>query len=113
MHEMSLCESILDIIRDHALRDRFSRVRRISLEIGPLSSVEPEALRFGFDVVMRGTLAEGAALVIETPEAPAFCPCCLETVTIRHRLDACPNCGSDGLQMTGGQELRIREMEVI
>ncbi|NJM83829.1 MAG: hydrogenase maturation nickel metallochaperone HypA [Tabrizicola sp.] len=113
MHEMSLCESILDIIRDRAGQDRFSRVTRVCLEVGPLSSVEPEALRFGFDVVMRGSLAEGAALEIETPEATAFCVACLSSVPVRNRLDPCPACGSADLQITGGDDLRIRQLEVI
>jgi hydrogenase nickel incorporation protein HypA/HybF len=64
MHEISLCESILDIINERAAQDRFSKVKRVRLEVGPFSSVEPEALRFGFDVVMRGSVAEGAKLEI-------------------------------------------------
>ena len=67
MHEMSLCESLLDLLKTEAETAHFDRVKRITLEIGPLSSVEPEALRFGFDVVMRGTLADGAKLDIVMP----------------------------------------------
>ena len=59
MHEMSLCESILDILKAQAAKDSFTRVKRVAVDIGPLSCVEPEALKFGFDVVMRGSLAEG------------------------------------------------------
>ena len=113
MHEMSLCESILDIIKDRADLDRFTRVKRVCVEVGPFSSVEPEALRFGFDVVMRGSVAEGATLDIETPEAVAFCLACLQDVMVRHRLDVCPNCGESALQIRNGEELRIRELEVI
>ena len=113
MHEMSLCESILDIIKDRAAQDHFSQVRRVCLQVGPFSCVEPEALRFGFDVVMRGSVAEGARLEIETPEASAFCLACFETVVVRYRLDVCPNCGASELQIKSGEELRIRELEVI
>jgi len=113
MHEISLCESILDIINERAAQDRFSKVKRVRLEVGPFSSVEPEALRFGFDVVMRGSVAEGAKLEIEAPEATAFCLACFQTVPVRHRLDVCSNCGANALQMKSGEELRIRELEVI
>jgi hydrogenase nickel incorporation protein HypA/HybF len=113
MHEMSLCESILDIIKDRAAEDHFTKVTRVCLEVGPFSSVEPEALRFGFDVVMRGSIADGAQLEIETPDGTAFCMTCLETVSIRHRLDLCPNCGSGALQMKSGEELRITALEVV
>ena len=64
MHEMALCQSVIDIIEEEAKRHAFSHVRGIWLEIGALSPVDPEALRFGFDVVSRNTLADGAHLEI-------------------------------------------------
>ena len=76
MHEMSLCENLRTIIEEQAARENFARVRRVKLEVGPLSCVEPDALRFGFDVVMRGSVAEGAELEIATGEAMALCLGC-------------------------------------
>ena len=112
MHEMSICESILGLIRDQAQSQNFSKVERVCLEIGPLSGVEIEALKFGFDVVMRDTLADGARLeIIETP-GTAWCMPCGQSVAIEQRFDACPLCGSHQLQVTGGDELRIKELEV-
>ncbi|MEM5582767.1 hydrogenase maturation nickel metallochaperone HypA [Roseibium sp. AS2] len=113
MHEMSLCESILDILKDRAARDSFTRVKRVSVDIGPLSCVEPEALRFGFDVVMKGSLAEGAALEISRPPAEALCLSCFRTVPVKERFDTCPECGSEALQVVSGEELKIRELEVV
>lgn len=112
MHEMSLCESLLDLLKSEAETSHFDRVTRITLEIGPLSSVEPEALRFGFDVVMRGTLADGAKLDIVMPPAQARCLACFELVTVTSRLDPCPRCGGTELQISGGDALRIKELEV-
>ncbi len=67
MHEMALCESILELIEEQARAQRFTRVSAVALEVGRLAAVEIEALRFGFDVVMRGSLAEKARLeIIET-----------------------------------------------
>ncbi|MBD1545467.1 hydrogenase maturation nickel metallochaperone HypA [Roseibium aggregatum] len=112
MHEMSICESILGLLRDQAQAQDFSKVERVCLEIGPLSGVEIEALKFGFDVVMRDTLADGARLeIIETP-GTAWCMPCGQSVAIEERFDACPLCGSHQLQVTGGEELRIKELEV-
>jgi hydrogenase nickel incorporation protein HypA/HybF len=113
MHEMSLCESILDILKAQAVADRFSRVKRVRVDIGPLSCVEPEALRFGFDVVMKGSLAEGAVLEIARPPAEALCLSCFRTVPVKERFDSCPECGSEALQVTSGEELKIRELEVV
>jgi len=112
MHEMSLCENILEILTEQAKEQAFSKVDLVRLEVGPLSGVEVDALRFGFDVVMRGSLAEEAKLEIVCPEATAWCLPCGETVPISERYDPCPKCGSHQLQITSGGELRIKEMEV-
>lgn len=112
MHEMSICESILGLLRDQAQSQNFSKVERVCLEIGPLSGVEIEALKFGFDVVMRDTLADGARLEIIETAGTAWCMPCGHSVTIKQRFDACPDCGSHQLQVTGGEELRIKELEV-
>ena len=62
MHEMSLAEGIRGIVEDQAKSRGFGRVTRMRLEIGRFAGVEKEALAFAFDVVMRGSPAEGAAL---------------------------------------------------
>lgn len=112
MHEMALCESIRSTLEEQSRLQDFSRVARVRLEIGPLSGVEVEALRFGFDVVMLGSVAEGAVLeIIECP-AEAWCLECAELVAIKSRYDPCSKCGSHQLQVTAGEELRIKELEV-
>lgn len=113
MHEMSLCENILEILKEQADKDHFTKVNRVCVEIGPLSCVEPEALKFGFDVVMKGSLAEGAILEISTPPAEALCLTCFSTVPVRQRFDTCPKCGGDALQVIAGEELKLRELEVV
>lgn len=112
MHEMALCESIRTTLEEQSRLHRFSKVARISLEVGPLSGVEIEALRFGFDVVMRGSVADGARLeIIECP-AEAWCLSCSHVVSIKARFEPCAKCGSHQLQVTAGEELRIKELEV-
>lgn len=113
MHEMSLCENIRDILEGQAQTGGFTRVNKVWLEVGPLSCVEPEALRFGFDVVMRGSVAEGATLDIATPRAMAQCPACHRIAEVKQRFEACPDCGSPALQVTRGDEFRIIKLEVV
>jgi hydrogenase nickel incorporation protein HypA/HybF len=112
MHEMALAESILTTLQDQARQHDYARVRTVWLEIGPLASVEEESLRFSFDVVVRGTLADGARLEIETTPAQAWCLACSRSVAITGRFDSCPECGGHQLQMISGDELRIKELEV-
>jgi hydrogenase nickel incorporation protein HypA/HybF len=112
MHEMSLCEGIVQILEVNAARQGFARVKTVWLEIGALSGVEPEAMRFGFDAVTRGTLAERAGLEIVEVPGEAWCLQCAKTVAVQQRFDACPDCGSYQLQVTGGEQMRIKELEV-
>jgi len=112
VHEMSLCEGVLQVLQDNAASQQFSRVKTVWLEVGPFAGVEVDALRFCFDVVCRGTLAEGAALEVIEPPGQGWCMQCSETVSIQQRFDPCPRCGGYQLQTTGGDELRIKELEV-
>lgn len=112
MHELAICESLLGVIEDTAKAQSFCRVTRVRLEIGPFSGVELEALRFGFDVVTKDSVADGAALDIIETEGKAWCFDCNEAVTITDRTAGCPSCGSFHLQVTGGKELRIKDLEV-
>lgn len=112
MHEMSLCESVIRILQREAKRQKFTRVNTVCLRIGALSCVAPEAMDFCFRAVSRGTLAEGARLELDRVPGKAWCMNCGETVTIRERYDGCPQCGSHELQVTGGDEIRITELEV-
>ena len=112
MHEMSLCEGILQIIEDEAKKQHFSKVKRVILEVGTLSGVEIPALEFAFDVVMKGSIAETARLEIIELEAQAWCMQCAKTITVKQRYDACPDCGSYQLQVSSGDEMRIKELEV-
>ena len=111
MHELSLAEGVLQIVEDAARREGFGRVRAVWLEVGRLASVEPEAMRFCFDAVTRYSVADGARLeIVETPGA-AWCMKCSQAAAIAALGDACPRCGSYQLQITGGTEMRVKELE--
>jgi hydrogenase nickel incorporation protein HypA/HybF len=112
MHEMSLCQSIVEALREQAERHRFVRVRRVRLEIGPFACVAPDAMQFGFDVVSRGTLAEGATLEIIALPIDAWCMACDRAVAVEQRFDPCPMCGDYAVRISGGDELRIKDLEV-
>ncbi|MCG8443603.1 MAG: hydrogenase maturation nickel metallochaperone HypA [Caulobacterales bacterium] len=109
---MSLCESVLAIIEAEAQKQAFQAVRAVRLEIGALSHVEPEAMAFCFEAVTKGTIASGARLEILRPPGQAWCMDCERSVTVGARFDPCPDCGGHKLHVTGGDELRIKDLEV-
>lgn len=113
MHEVSLCESVLMILEAHAKVHGYQRVKTVWLEIGSLAAVDPEAMNFSFDAVMKGTLAEGAKLeIIEVP-GEARCYQCNKTVALRRLGDPCPECGSYDLEIIEGEGMRIKDVSVV
>lgn len=112
MHEMSLAENVLQGVEAAAAAAGAHRVVRVMLEIGRLAAVEPEALRFCFESVVRGSLAEGAALEIIEQAGRGWCVRCDSEVAIDERYDPCPQCGDFGLAVRSGEAMRIREIEV-
>jgi len=112
MHEMSLAEGVLQIIEDSAKAQNFSRVKTVWLEIGQLAGVEVEAMKFCFDAVTRDSIAQDAKLEIIATPGQAWCLHCAEVVNVAVLYDACPNCGSHQIQVTGGNEMRVRELDV-
>jgi hydrogenase nickel incorporation protein HypA/HybF len=112
MHEMSLAEAVVKIAEQAARAQGFGRVRVVRLELGALAQVEPEAMRFCFDAVARDSIAQGARLEILSTPGTAWCPQCSETVPMQALYDECWRCGSRPLQVTGGQEMRVKELEV-
>lgn len=113
MHELSLCESILEVLEQQAKQQQFYTVKSVCLEIGKLSCVEVDALRFCFASVMQNSLAESAALDIIEIDGKAWCEHCQKTVTILQRYDECLQCGAYSLKITDGEQMRIKELEVL
>ncbi len=112
MHELSLLEGMVQGLQAEARREGFTRVHQVRLEVGRLSGAEPEALRFAFGPATEGTLAEGADLVILLVPGTGLCRACGAEVEIEARFDPCPACGEGFVDVTGGTELRIKDLDV-
>ena len=109
MHELALSEGIVQAVRERLGDETVVRVR---LEIGRLMAVVPEALQFCFEVCTRGTSLEGAELrIIEVP-ASGECRSCGATLELPDAIPLC-RCGSADVAITGGDALRIKDVEVI
>ena len=109
MHELSITRSVVDAIAEK-LGD--VPVRRVRLEVGRLSGIVPDAMAFCFEMVTAGTGLEGAELQFDRPPGGGACRTCGLEFDTGEVLPLCP-CGSADVAVTGGTELRIREVEVI
>jgi hydrogenase nickel incorporation protein HypA/HybF len=108
MHELSIANAIVEACAERASR---SRVIRVRVEVGQLSCVLPDALRFSFDVCAKDTVVEGAALEIIETQGRAVCRDCGGDVALVW-LAGCCGCGSTNLRVIAGEELKVREMEL-
>ncbi|WP_407114902.1 hydrogenase maturation nickel metallochaperone HypA [Bradyrhizobium sp. LMG 9283] len=112
MHEMAICLGIIQIVEEEVGHRSFSRVRSVCLEMGALSHAAPEAIKFCFAIVARRTVAEGAVLNIVELPGVAWCMSCSKSVEIARRGECCPCCGSYQLQVTAGEQMRVKELEI-
>ena len=112
MHELSLAQGVVRIVDDAAAGAGHQRVTAVWLEIGALSAVEIEALRFCFEAVARDTRAHGARLEIVAVPGRGWCMVCSEEVPLGALGVACPRCGRYQLQPVGGTGMRVKEIEV-
>lgn len=87
-------------------------MKTVWLEIGQLSHVDPDAITFCFEAVVRDSLAEGAKLEIIRTPGKAWCHDCAKAVEVASLVDDCPECGGHKLQVTEGEDMRVHEVEV-
>jgi hydrogenase nickel incorporation protein HypA/HybF len=113
MHELSLLENVREILKEHAVSQNFTKVTQVTLEIGKLSCVEPEALRFSFDVVMKGSLAENATLIITELEGLGLCLQCGQQSIMETLHNPCASCGRPDVKILQGMEMRVKDLVVL
>ena len=111
MHELSLSESITELVVEYARREGVGRVSRVVLALGAAATVEPELLKFCFPITTANTLAEGAELVIETIPLQARCDACGTEFAPETLISPCPGCGSHARSILAGREMRVVSFE--
>ncbi|MGD2122819.1 MAG: hydrogenase maturation nickel metallochaperone HypA [Gemmatimonadota bacterium] len=114
MHELPVTKSILGIVLRHAEARSVRRVLAINLAIGALSDLEAEWLQSYFDLLSRGTVAEGAELRVHRSPLTFRCESCFtEYTATREELDTavCSHCGSRDAAIVGGTGYTVESME--
>jgi len=112
MHELSVCQSLLEQVERIAADHGAERVERIRVRIGPLSGVEADLLRSAYPLAAAGTIAEGAELDIEPAPVLVHCVSCgAETEATPNRL-LCGACGDWHTRLVSGDELLLASLEL-
>jgi hydrogenase nickel incorporation protein HypA/HybF len=108
MHELAITQSVVDAVCERAAG---RPVRTVSVRVGMLTAVVADSMRFCFDLITEGTVAEGARLEIDQPPGKGHCRECDTDFTLTDPVLLCP-CGSADVDITSGRELQIISMRV-
>lgn len=109
MHELSIADAVV-AVAVAAAGER--RVTRVQLRVGHLRQVVPSALLFGFELVARGTVVEGAVLEIEPVGAEGRCRGCGAQGPQTEFPLRCAACGGLDLEVVRGEELCVEWLEL-
>jgi hydrogenase nickel incorporation protein HypA/HybF len=112
LHELGITQSIIEIAERTARAQQATKILSVTVEIGSLAGVVPEALEFCFEACSNGTLLEGAQLLIERVAAQGRCQDCGRLFPLEELLACCPDCGSAAAEIVTGEEMRVKEMEI-
>lgn len=111
MHELSLCEALVREVEALLRREGAARATRVTVSVGALSGVEPDALVFAFPLAAENTACTGAELVVARVPARLRCRACGATSETHTPWAACPACGSLETELSGGRDFLLTGLE--
>lgn len=112
MHEVGIMQNAILMAEQQARDSSASRVHTLRLRVGDMSGVVPDALEFAFETVAKGTLVEGACLVIERVAPACWCAACGEEFVCEDLNYDCPRCGAFSTELRRGTEMQLSSIEV-
>ena len=112
MHELSLAQSIVDLIQEHVPPERLAAVRVVHVDIGRLSGVVADSLDFCFTALVEGTLLQDSSLALNTIPLRLACRDCRDTFDSERDIFHCPSCDGSRTTVVSGMELRVAEIEL-
>ena len=113
MHELAVCQALIDQVEEIALRERADQVLSIHLGIGPLSGVEPHLLEQAFSIARAGGVAAGAELLIDNLSVQVSCDQCGQTTDALPARLLCGACGNWRTRLVSGDELQLLHVELV
>jgi hydrogenase nickel incorporation protein HypA/HybF len=112
MHELSVTENILEISLRHAKSANANHIDVLFLKIGEYSSIVDESVQFYWDIITKGTIAEGSKLQFTRIPAEFLCLDCNQEYLPRDGQYICPNCNSKNIKLIKGNEFYLESIDV-
>jgi hydrogenase nickel incorporation protein HypA/HybF len=112
MHELSIAQSVLEAVEAEAARHPGSKPSKVGLRIGELAAVDPDALRFGFEVLVHEAELDGLQLEIEFCPRRHRCLDCGTEFSVKDFDFRCPQCQSTRNDCISGDQLEMAYLEL-
>jgi hydrogenase nickel incorporation protein HypA/HybF len=113
MHELSLAAALIDTVQEAANKHHFSGVKSVVIEVGELSCVDPEALKFAVVSSCDGSeLLKKADIIIRRLPGELQCRHCNEVFNSSEIYTLCPSCSGYGAAIVGGDNARLLSLDV-
>lgn len=112
MHELSIAEGIVRLAEEQARSHRAQGIEEVELEIGRLAGVDVRMLTSALRSAVKGTMLEHARIVRRDIDGEGRCGDCGATFPLEQLFSPCPRCGSYGVSILRGRELRVKSIAV-
>ena len=112
MHELSVAESIVDIVKDYVPVNDLPNVRIIKVQVGEMSGVVSDSLEFCYEAIKTDTVLKNSVLVIEKIPFLVYCNDCKTETTNIYGMRSCSNCGSFQTDVVSGTDMKVSEIEL-
>jgi hydrogenase nickel incorporation protein HypA/HybF len=111
MHELGIIQNLFTIIEEVAEENNLIKIHKVKLKLGELQQVVPEMFTFTFEIVAKGTKAEGAILDVEYVPIRMLCKTCNNEFIVEEHVYICPECAQTNLTMLEGMEIILESVE--
>lgn len=110
MHELSIATNIIDIAEDFARDHQTEKISRIELEVGQLSGIVVDSLKFALEMAVEDTVLEHAEIIIDEIPGKSRCNNCQNIFNVSEWFKPCSNCGSTDFEIIGGKEMLVKSI---
>ena len=112
MHELTITQSMLELVLEQAKKAEAKKVGQINLVLGEMTGVVGDCVQFYFNFLSQGTIAEGAVISFAMIPPKARCQGCGKNFELKEFDWTCPYCQGNAMEITAGKELFVESIEV-
>lgn len=112
MHEIGVVRQVLRTVEEFAKENDVKKIDELVLDIGELSLIIPQYVEDIYPTVVKGTILDGAKLIMNIIPGLAECDDCDEIFNVVEHEGYCPNCGSFEKTVLSGKDFTIREVHI-